>query len=1003
MTTVISGVQSSIQQITGAMNGLIQKANAAAESQTKLQTVMKERMSATEDDVKAINELISKQTELGVVGGTVQRAGMQQLATFASQKQTLLELLPAMNNLLVQQNGLNSTTENATSIANLMGKALMGNASALTRVGITLTDAQKELIKTGDEGTRAKTIAEAITQNVGNMNAEMAKTDAGKAKQSANEFAGLQTKIGALLSPLQTLITRLGQLGFAATGAIQLVTAIKALGTSMGITSAIAKMHAASMLTMQLAMGGASVAATILSVSLTALKVAIRGVLIATGVGIVIWAVTAAFEALISSTDKSTSSLNGNASAMSRTEKESQRLAQRQKDTSAQIGSSVGDLAGKYEVLRSQWKALKTDHERNAWIKKNQSAFGELGLSVNSVNDAYDYFVRNSSKVVAALKAIAEARAWEQIYQHDLQALEEKRRQKGTVANGVYYTVHKAGEQVSGQSELPFQWVRAGLRPQDYIKTVDHNGLFSYMLKNSGAAKINALEKADANTRRSDFLGPEEANLQQSSNMMVSKQQDAMKAASSAGVDLNGNLTASNGSSTGTTRHGNSGTTHTGTGRTGTTNTNTTTDNNEEKPLSLIQNPTNRTDYENNSKYYQQEIDKLNAANDADKAKIATLNKEKAAVDEIISRYDKLGATVEKLPAPEQPKFDTGSIADYEDQLQKVNDDLRTRNLSEDERNSLLVRQAELQDKIDKLSGNGAVNATLDDEATLKNQISAAQKQLAVLEKRRKEIKEKMQGDLSPDKKLHLGIDLDGVNRQIDKTKGKIDDLNDSLKTLTKKNMRQTYGGSISQAADEYTALAKSMSASGDAGTNAAAMMSVVGQSMQQMGSDGAIAKIGATMAAIGQIILGFAEAQTQAAETMGPWGWIAFLGAGLAAVATTIATINSYATGGIVPGTSYTGDKVVAHVNSGEMILNARQQARLFAIASGSLSPSLPALESSPVSPNVTINSSGVSGGGMFAGGNVILKVKGRDLVGVMDNDGKIGKKIGRRTVTIG
>lgn len=43
-----------------------------------------------------------------------------------------------------------------------------------------------------------------------------------------------------------------------------------------------------------------------------------------------------------------------------------------------------------------------------------------------------------------------------------------------------------------------------------------------------------------------------------------------------------------------------------------------------------------------------------------------------------------------------------------------------------------------------------------------------------------------------------------------------------------------------------------------------------------------------------------------------------------------------AFASGGIVPGTQWAGDKVLARVNSGEMILNAQQQARLFALANG-------------------------------------------------------------------
>lgn len=42
------------------------------------------------------------------------------------------------------------------------------------------------------------------------------------------------------------------------------------------------------------------------------------------------------------------------------------------------------------------------------------------------------------------------------------------------------------------------------------------------------------------------------------------------------------------------------------------------------------------------------------------------------------------------------------------------------------------------------------------------------------------------------------------------------------------------------------------------------------------------------------------------------------------------------FATGGIVPGSSFAGDNVNANVNSGEMILNERQQGRLFKIADG-------------------------------------------------------------------
>lgn len=64
---------------------------------------------------------------------------------------------------------------------------------------------------------------------------------------------------------------------------------------------------------------------------------------------------------------------------------------------------------------------------------------------------------------------------------------------------------------------------------------------------------------------------------------------------------------------------------------------------------------------------------------------------------------------------------------------------------------------------------------------------------------------------------------------------------------------------------------------------------------------------------------------------------------ANIAAIATVVATIASvfsslpkFADGGIVGGSSYFGDKLLARVNSGEMILNQSQQSRLFNMMDG-------------------------------------------------------------------
>ena len=84
---------------------------------------------------------------------------------------------------------------------------------------------------------------------------------------------------------------------------------------------------------------------------------------------------------------------------------------------------------------------------------------------------------------------------------------------------------------------------------------------------------------------------------------------------------------------------------------------------------------------------------------------------------------------------------------------------------------------------------------------------------------------------------------------------------------------------------------------------------------------------------------LGVAKALAEGGPYVGPI-LAALIGAsGAIQIATIIANKPkppSFATGGIVPGSSYSGDRVQANVNSGEMILNAQQQASLWKLANG-------------------------------------------------------------------
>ena len=161
----------------------------------------------------------------------------------------------------------------------------------------------------------------------------------------------------------------------------------------------------------------------------------------------------------------------------------------------------------------------------------------------------------------------------------------------------------------------------------------------------------------------------------------------------------------------------------------------------------------------------------------------------------------------------------------------------------------------------------------------------------------------------------------------------------------------------------------------------AGASCKMLGSALQQLGGDSAAAKAGMVAAAIGQFVLSFAQAMS----TCKTWiDWLAFGISGTAQLTSIISTISQFATGGIVGGNQTSGDKVLVRVNSGEMILNAAQQARLFAIANGA------AVQ------GVSVNTAGLQGigGGISATLGINGRLRGRDIVMAVANETRSNRR---------
>ena len=294
LATGIDAAQRSFSQLQSGMKDLADAYAVQEVAETKLATVMQQRMGATDAEIQSIKELASAQQEIGVIGDEVQLSGAQQIATFLNEKASLETLIPAMNNLLAQQKGLNASTGDAVQVGNLMGKAMMGQVDALKRVGISFTEAEANVIKYGTEQERAAMLAQVIQNNVGDMNAELAATDSGKQQQLVNTLGDMKERIGGLVNGALPFVTMAAQASQALAAVSTLIAGIKTLTTTLyASTKAFIASTAATIKNKvaTLAVAAAQKVVTIATNAWKAAQVVLNMILTANPIGLIITAI----------------------------------------------------------------------------------------------------------------------------------------------------------------------------------------------------------------------------------------------------------------------------------------------------------------------------------------------------------------------------------------------------------------------------------------------------------------------------------------------------------------------------------------------------------------------------------------------------------------------------------------------------------------------------------------------------------------------------------------
>ena len=173
-------------------------------------------------------------------------------------------------------------------------------------------------------------------------------------------------------------------------------------------------------------------------------------------------------------------------------------------DLNEQTASTTGELIGKYKQLQAQWIACNGDAKRQAeMLKKNESAMKDLGLSVNSLVDAENVFVKNTPNVEASLIKRAKAMAaMNQIVENEKKRYEELNKADERTYGGTKRRVWKSGQEVGSDKfkEFGLSWEQA--KERGYVKSTEFRdpmyGVSSYTntLTAQGAAFLTMKEGA---------------------------------------------------------------------------------------------------------------------------------------------------------------------------------------------------------------------------------------------------------------------------------------------------------------------------------------------------------------------------------------------------------------------------------------------------------------------------------------------------------------------------
>ena len=708
------------------------------------------------------------------------------------------------------------------------------------------------------------------------------------------------------------------------------------------------------------------------AVSATTLKLAIQGLLISTGVGVAIVALTEVIAAFTSKSSDAQTQAEDTAESM-------KGIGDAADDIKTAYDSALkntyADLMAKYEKLKAGWRALSSEQQKMAWIKDNQSAFNELRLKIGNVTEAENIFNRKTDAVVEAFKQRALAAAYAAkltaLYQRQIELLDKKQKITKTIADDA----KQGGRHAKEGDIVPESWrsERYGKVGSDGQWRFTKVGAERYNGTNvSGNTQINSVDKeiesvnrqigdtqkqltTRLNTARSFITAdtpttphtkdtPKKTTIKDDKKDEPKTHVEELQAQLAAAQKEMGNAITVEARVQADAKvadiqrqidEATKGKVSIGA---------------ETEPTYIVQG--SAADKRQSRTNAQHNIDRIRQD-----FEIGLIGKEDAErqIADINKQLEKLGVK------PIEVHFKT-YIEELQEQLHDAQQEFEEATTI-DARVKADAKVADIQRQIDEAT-KGKVSIEAETEPTYIVQGSAADKRQSHSNAQNKASRIQTDYEVGIIGKDEALKEIDEINRQLAEI-----GLKPIKIELDSKGFDKVFGdiksgwGSIQGVGNGIQGISDALEGNGDAWQQVTGlingfisiaegiqgivelfgMLTAATSAHAAASTTDAAATAGEAAAATANTAAKSGEAVANAtasgAKMPFPLNLVA-IAAGVAAVIAALAAVSGFATGGVIGGTSTSGDKKFARVNSGEMILNKFQQARLFGMIDGKFQP---------------------------------------------------------------